>query len=127
MEGSILLPQGHNGPAFLVYNNFHAIMRWNRSINYAISVGHLADRTAGFPKIAFGRQAEHEPLSRDEIEDIQHLLNRHGFEAGAEDGLPGPSTSAAIRAFQEEFSLPPDGYPSLSVLQHLRALSAPLD
>ena len=127
MEGSILLPQGHKGPAFLVYNNFHAIMSWNRSINFAISVGHLADRIVGFPKIAFGRQAEHEPLSRDEIEEIQHLLNRHGFDAGAEDGLPGPITSAGIRAFQDEFSLPPDGYPSLTVLQHLRALSAPLD
>lgn len=49
MEGSIVLPQGNDGPAFLVYDNFRAIMRWNRSVNYAIAVGHLADRIAGMP------------------------------------------------------------------------------
>lgn len=44
MEGSVIMPQGSEGPAFLVYDNFRVIMRWNRSVNYAISVGHLADR-----------------------------------------------------------------------------------
>lgn len=44
MEGSVILPQGIEGPAFIVYDNFRVIMRWNRSVNYAISVGHLADR-----------------------------------------------------------------------------------
>ena len=126
MEGSIILPQGYKGPAFLVYDNFRTIMRWNRSINYAISVCHLADRIVGLPQIAFGSEAEHKPLSRDEIEEMQHLLNHLGFDAGTEDGMPGSRTSESIRAFQEEFSLPPDGYPSLSVLQHLRELAAPL-
>jgi membrane-bound lytic murein transglycosylase B len=123
MRGSIILPQGHEGPAFLVYNNFRAIMRWNRSINYAISVGHLADRIVGLPRISTGRGAEHEPLSRDETKEMQHLLNRFGFGAGSEDGLYGPRTRAAIRAFQKEFSLVPDGYPSPALLQRLRTLA----
>jgi len=122
-EGAITLPQGHKGPAFLVYDNFRAIMRWNHSINYAISVGHLADRIAGLPQIATGRDAEHAPLSRYEIEEIQQLLNRLGFEAGAEDGLPGPRTRTAIRAFQQKHSLPPDGYPEPVLLQRLRAIA----
>jgi membrane-bound lytic murein transglycosylase B len=122
MQGSIVLPQGHAGPAFLVYDNFRVIMRWNRSINYAISVGHLADRIVGLPEIAHGRGAEHEPLSRDEIEEIQQLLNRLGFDAGAEDGLPGPRTREAIQAFQKEQTLPADGYPTPVLLQRLRAL-----
>ncbi|MCF8029091.1 MAG: lytic murein transglycosylase [Desulfobacteraceae bacterium] len=49
MKGSVILPQGREGPAFLVYQNFRVIMRWNRSVNYAISVGLLADRIAGMP------------------------------------------------------------------------------
>ncbi|MCF8111410.1 MAG: lytic murein transglycosylase [Desulfobacteraceae bacterium] len=49
IEGSIVLPQGSQGPAFLVYDNFRTIMRWNHSVNYAIAVGHLADRIAGMP------------------------------------------------------------------------------
>jgi membrane-bound lytic murein transglycosylase B len=123
MEGSIVLPQGHKGPAFLVYDNFRVIMRWNRSIHYAISVGHLADRIAGLPQIANGREAEHEPLSRDETEELQQLLNRFGFDAGSPDGLPGSRTHAAIRAFQKEHSLPPDGYPTPALLKRLRAMA----
>jgi len=126
MQGSIVLPQGYKGPAFLVYDNFRAIMRWNRSINYAISVGHLADRIAGLPQIATGRDAVHEPLSRDEAEEMQQLLNRLGFDAGSEDGVPGPRTRAAIRAFQKAHSLPPDGYPAPALLKRLRALTTAL-
>jgi membrane-bound lytic murein transglycosylase B len=122
MEGSIVLPQGYKGPAFLVYNNFRAIMCWNRSINYAISVGHLADRIVGLPRVANGLDAEHEPLSREEAQEMQQLLNRLGFDAGSEDGLPGPRTRAAIRAFQKENSLPPDGYPTPVLMKRLRAL-----
>ncbi|MFP4668346.1 MAG: lytic transglycosylase domain-containing protein [Desulfobacterales bacterium] len=53
MEGSIVMPQGKDGPAFMVYDNFRAIMRWNHSVNYAIAVGHLADRIAGMPQNYF--------------------------------------------------------------------------
>jgi membrane-bound lytic murein transglycosylase B len=126
MTGSIVLPQGHKGPAFLVYDNFRAIMRWNRSINFAISVGHLADRIAGLPQIATGRDAEHEPLARGETKEMQQLLNRLGFNAGSEDGLLGSRTRTAIRAFQKEHSLPPDGYPAPAMLQRLRELAAAL-
>lgn len=121
MEGSVILPQGHKGPAFLVYDNFRIIMRWNRSINYAISVGHLADRIVGMPPVSFGNTAKHKPLSRAGIAEIQQILNRLGFDAGPEDGLPGTRTRSAIRAFQKELSLPQDGYPSPELLQCLRA------
>ena len=47
MKGSVLLPQGREGPAFIVYHNFRVIMGWNRSVNYALSVGLLADRLSG--------------------------------------------------------------------------------
>ncbi len=120
MEGSVILPQGHDGPAFLVYNNFRVIMGWNRSVNYAIAVGHLADRIVGLPEIVNGRDARHEPLSRDNIKEIQAFLNRLGYDAGSEDGFAGPRTRTAIRNFQQEHSLPPDGYASLSLLKRLR-------
>ena len=124
MKGSIVLPQGHRGPVFLVYDNFQVILRWNRSIHYALSVGHLADRIAGLPKIVNGRDAEHGPLLREEVVQMQQILNRLGFEAGAEDGFPGPRTRSAIRAFQVEHSLPPDGYPSPALLKRLRMPAA---
>jgi len=123
LEGSIVLPQGYKGPAFLVYGNFRAIMRWNNSINYAISVGHLADRIIGLPQIANGREAQHEPLSRDEAKEMQQLLNLLGFDAGSEDGLLGSRTRSAIRAFQKEHFLPTDGHPAPALLKRLRALA----
>ena len=121
MEGSIVLPQGHKGPAFLVYDNFRIILKWNRSINYAICVGHLADRLAGLPEIANGKNADNEPLSRFEIKEIQRHLNFLGFEAGSVDGLLGPNTKTAVRSFQAEHSLPADGYPTIDLLNFLRA------
>ena len=40
---SIVLADGKSGPAFLVTDNFRALMTWNRSTLFALSVGHLAD------------------------------------------------------------------------------------
>jgi membrane-bound lytic murein transglycosylase B len=43
-EASLVMPDGTHGPAYLVYDNFRALMRWNRSVSFAIAVGTLADR-----------------------------------------------------------------------------------
>ncbi len=125
MDGAIVLPQGRKGPAFLVYDNFRVMLRWNRSINYALSVGHLADRIVGMPPLSTGRDAAHAPLANQEIKEIQQILNRLGFDAGAADGLPGPRTRAAIRAFQRAHGLPPDGYPAPDLLRDLRLQAPP--
>ncbi len=125
MDGAIVLPQGRKGPAFLVYDNFRVMLRWNRSINYALSVGHLADRIVGMPPLSTGRDAAHAPLAYQEIKEIQQLLNCLGFDAGAADGLPGPRTRAAIRAFQRAHGLPPDGYPAPDLLRDLRLQAPP--
>jgi len=123
IEGSIVLPQGYEGPAFLIYDNFRVILEWNRSINYALSVGHLADRIVRLPQIKNGWKAAHVPLLRDEVEEMQRLLNLLGFDAGPVDGFAGPRTRSAIRAFQSKFSFPPDGYPAPALLHRLRLLA----
>lgn len=46
MKASIILPDGASGPAYLVYDNYRVIMRWNKSIYFATSVGLLADLIA---------------------------------------------------------------------------------
>lgn len=101
------------------------ILRWNNSYNYALSVGHLADRIMGLPRILNGRKAQHQPLSRNDVKQIQNRLNQLGFDAGRSDGLPGPRTKAAIRVFQTQHALPPDGYPSPWLLESLLALPVP--
>ena len=40
----LVLSDSRGGRAFLVYDNYHALLRWNRSNHFALSVGYLADR-----------------------------------------------------------------------------------
>ena len=47
IQGSIVLPSDGPDPAFLIYQNYRAFFRWNRSHFFAITLGHLADRIAG--------------------------------------------------------------------------------
>ena len=44
LMASVIAPDGLNGPIYLVYNNFHVIMKWNKSTYFATSVGKLADQ-----------------------------------------------------------------------------------
>lgn len=43
LQARLVLPDGADGPAYLVYANYEAILRWNRSNYFAIAVGTLAD------------------------------------------------------------------------------------
>ncbi len=44
MSASIVVPDGIKGSAFLVYDNYRVIMKWNKSTYFATSVGLLADQ-----------------------------------------------------------------------------------
>ena len=46
LQASIVAPDGVTGPAYIIYNNFRTIMRWNNSTYFATSVGTLADAIA---------------------------------------------------------------------------------
>jgi membrane-bound lytic murein transglycosylase B len=43
IKARLVLPGKANGPAYLVYENYEAILRWNRSNYFAIAVGTLSD------------------------------------------------------------------------------------
>jgi len=43
LQASLLQSDGSGGPGFLAYDNFRALMRWNHSSYFALSVGLLAD------------------------------------------------------------------------------------
>ena len=120
MLGSIVLPAGAQGPAFLVYDNFRTTMVWNRSTFYAISVGHLADRFVGGSPIINMPSVEERPLSRSEVIELQELLNAQGIDAGTPDGIMGSRTRAAVRAFQEKADIPTDGYANFDLLETIR-------
>lgn len=119
IEASILLPAGHRGPAFMVYDNFDIIMRWNRSQYYALAVGHLADRIIGMDGLRRAPPADSPRLTRDQVMTVQKRLNDKGFISGTPDGIPGPMTRRAISHFQKAHDLVPDGFLSEEVLSRL--------
>lgn len=43
IEASLVRPDADAGPAYLVYDNFRVLMRWNRSTYFALTVGELSD------------------------------------------------------------------------------------
>ena len=119
IRAALIVPAGHRGPAFLVYHNFRVIMGWNRSQFYALAVGHLADRIAGAGHLREPPPDDAPDLSRDDVRRLQSLLNAQGYDSGEPDGILGPSTRDAIRAFQTKHGLIADGYPSQALFRRL--------
>ncbi|MEH6583733.1 MAG: lytic murein transglycosylase [Halioglobus sp.] len=119
MEAQLVVPAGHTGPAFLVYDNFEVIMRWNRSTSYALSVGHLADRIAGAGPLNQALPSDQPRLHRSEVIQLQEVLLARGFDVGEIDGLLGPASRAALRAFQLDAGLIGDGFPDRITLAKL--------
>ncbi|NMD09499.1 MAG: lytic murein transglycosylase, partial [Phyllobacteriaceae bacterium] len=116
----VMIPQGIDGPAFLVTQNFLAIMDYNLSHSYAIAVGHLGDRIRGAGPFLGEWPAVNIDLSFKERVEMQRRLSAMGFETGGSDGRFGARTYEAVIAFQKRAGLELDGRPSRLVLERLR-------
>jgi membrane-bound lytic murein transglycosylase B len=118
-NAAILLPQGWQGPAFVVFSNFDVVMDWNRSVKYALSVAHLANRFVDDKPMLADAGLEKEALTFNQMWALQARLNLLGFKCGIPDGFPGLKTQGAIRQYQATKNLPQDGYASPSLYQQL--------
>jgi membrane-bound lytic murein transglycosylase B len=116
----VVIPQGIAGPAFLVTQNFMAIMDYNQSHSYALAVGHLGDRIRGSGPIQASWPDASVDLSVPQRKELQRLLNARGFGTGGADGRIGAATYEAVLAFQKKSGMPLDGVPSLKVLERIR-------
>src|SRR6056297_3607532 len=110
LPAAVLVPSGHEGPAFIVYENFDVIMGWNRSEFYALAVGRLADRIAGAGPLVSGLPADAGPLRRADVEGLQVALAALGYDPGVPDGIVGPATRRAVSAYQQDRGLVADGH-----------------
>ena len=120
-SASLLLPAGHRGPAFLIMDNFRAILRYNNSSAYALAIGLLAENFQGKGEIAGSWPRGEQPLSRSERLELQERLVAQGFDPGTPDGIIGANTRKAIRGFQQRLGWPADGHPTQELLGRLRA------
>jgi hypothetical protein len=100
LSAALLLPAGARGPAFLVLDNFRAILKYNNSSSYALAVSLLGDRFYGWGFIAGSWPKDDLPLSRSERIELQNLLNASGHEAGnpMASSAPTPARPFAMRS-----------------------------
>ncbi len=120
---AIIVLAGHQGPAFLVRENFRAIMRYNPSTSYALAVALLADRMAGRTGVVGRWPRQEAALSKDERLELQQRLATLGLDPGAADGIVGANTRNAVRRFQSSIGAIPDGFATKALLERLRQTS----
>lgn len=119
LQASLLLPMGHNGPAFLAFHNFKVYLEWNQSLVYSTTAAYLATRIAGAPAVYRGKGVV--PFGYDQTKELQGLLRAKGYDVGEVDGKLGLATRASIKKVQEKYGLPADSYPSPELIAHLRS------
>jgi membrane-bound lytic murein transglycosylase B len=115
-RAAIYLPAGAAGPAFIVFDNFRTLLKYNNAASYALAVCLLSDRLKGYAPIAAQWPMDSLPLSRSERLALQGGLARLGLDPGSADGILGSQTRKAVRAYQKSRGIVPDGYPSEQLL-----------
>ena len=117
LQASILLPQGHKGPAFIAYPNFRVYFEWNQSFVYVMTAAYFATRLEGAPVYDAGNP---DPgLAGAEMKRLQTKLQALGHDVGKIDGILGARTRAAVRAEQARLGLVVDGWPTPQLLSRL--------
>ncbi|HEY7797795.1 MAG TPA: lytic murein transglycosylase [Hyphomonadaceae bacterium] len=119
LTAELFLPAGSYGPAFLLFDNFFVIKRYNNADAYALAIGLLADRLAGRPDLSRSWPTDITLLTQAQVKDLQTGLNTLGFNAGAVDGVIGRGTRGALQRFQKAKGLVADGFPTTEMLDNV--------
>ena len=116
LQAELFLPAGSYGPAFLLFDNFSVIKKYNNADSYALAVGLLADRLAGRPDLSRSWPTNIVMLTQLQAKDLQAALNKLNYSAGAVDGIIGRGTRGALQKFQKDKGLVADGFPTVAML-----------
>lgn len=117
IKGSVLLPMGRKGPAFMVYPNFRVLFEWNKSFVYVTTAAYFATRLEGAPAFTLGKPDP--ALSDGEMKSLQQKLTARGHDVGKIDGILGANTRAAVQKEQARLGLPADAWPTKALLSKL--------
>lgn len=118
-EGYLLMPAGRSGPAFIVTPNFYVLKEYNFSDNYALFVGHAADRISYGDRRFATEWGKVGGLYRSDVAAMQRALEKLGYDVGGADGLPGFRTRRSIGEWQEKAGMPATCFPDRSIVSSL--------
>lgn len=116
-RGSILLPQGRKGPAFIAYPNFRVYFEWNQSFVYVATAAYFATRLSGAP--VFDARSPDTGLDGAQMKRLQKKLQSRGHNVGKIDGILGAGTRAAVQAEQKRLGIAADAWPTPALLDRL--------
>ena len=119
LKVSIITPEGKNGRAYLITDNFYKIMHWNRSENYALAIGVFADYIKSGKKWQKIPDLGSEKIKISDVLKIQSFINKMGWSKLDEDGQLGTNTKKAIQQVQKKAKLTQDGYPDYQLLRKI--------
>lgn len=117
LPASLILPQGHKGPAFLAYPNFNVYFDWNQSFTYVLTAAYFATRLGGAQIYNAGNPDT--GLGSDQMKQLQRKLQARGHDVGKVDGILGAGTRGAVQAEQMRLGLPADAWPTPALLSKL--------
>ena len=120
-NGAIYLPAGARGPAFMTFDNFRVVLKYNNAASYALAVCYLAHRLKGGSPIMGSWPRDEQPLTSDQRTQFQLDLQKLGYDIGTIDGVLGHKTRAALRQYQKTHGLAADGFPTVEILGRLTA------
>jgi membrane-bound lytic murein transglycosylase B len=120
-NAAIAVPAGIRGPAFMLFDNFRTVLKYNNAVSYALAVCYLANRIHGGAPIMASWPRDEQPLMSDQRMQFQSDLKTLGYDPGAIDGVLGRKVRNALRAYQKAHGIPADGFPTLEMLGRLNA------
>jgi lytic murein transglycosylase len=120
MQAALILPMGRSGPAFLAYPNFKVFIDWNSAFVYSTTVAYFATRLGGAPPMDEANAKSIVALNPTQMTELQHALNKQGYEAGDADGKLGSGTRKAVKKAQLKVGLPADSWPTAELLTRLQ-------
>jgi len=118
-NAAIYLPAGARGPAFLIFDNFRTVLKYNNAASYALAVCYLAHRLDNGAEIAAGWPRDEIPLTRDQRFQFQSDLKKLGYDPGDVDGMIGKHVREALRGYQKAHGLVPDGFATAGLLARM--------
>jgi len=117
LPASLILPQGHKGPAFLAYPNFDVYFEWNQSFIYVTTAAYFATRLEGAAPYNAGNPDQ--GLSGQQMKQLQRKLQSMGYDVGKVDGILGAKTRDAVQKEQQRLGMPADAWPTPALLNRL--------